>query len=293
MTKKRILPPELLAECAAAHDLFLSKKNELKLSQKKIADAAGMTPAAVNLYFKGINPLNTKFAAVLARMLDEPVSAFSPRLAEEIASLTGGPPKAAAVSGASAAEKVMEMIRKHAGKNLDSDAQEKIAAAALTAASEAQGKVIQADFSGLKARPEEIVIRQYDVRASMGHGQVPSDYNEVIRNLIIREDVLREKGVSYTSPHALAMITGWGQSMEGTINDKDPLIVDKGINEFAGDGIYVLTWFEHLYIKRIQFLDAERFLLISDNPKHKDQEARMEDVTIHAKVLMIWNARKA
>lgn len=293
MTKKRILPPELLAECAAAHDLFLSKKNELKLSQKKIADAAGMTPAAVNLYFKGINPLNTKFAAVLARMLDEPVSAFSPRLADEISSLTTGPAKAVAVSGVSAAEKVMEMIRKHAGKSLDADAQEKIAAAALTAASEAQGKVIQADFSGLKARPDEVVIRQYDVRASMGHGQVPNDYNEVIRNLIIREDVLREKGVSYTSPHALAMITGWGQSMEGTINDKDPLIVDKGVNEFAGDGIYVLTWLEHLYIKRIQFLDAERFLLISDNPKHKDQEARMEDVTIHAKVLMIWNARKA
>lgn len=293
MTKKRILPPELLAECAAAHELFLSKKNELKLSQKKIADEAGMTPAAVNLYFKGINPLNTKFAAVLARMLDEPVSAFSPRLADEIASLTKGPDKAAVISGASAAEKVMEMIRKHAGKNLDSDAQEKIAAAALTAASQAQGKVVEADFSGLKARPEEIVIRQYDVRASMGHGQVPNDYNEVIRNLIIREDVLREKGVTYTSPHALAMITGWGQSMEGTINDKDPLIVDKGVTEFAGDGIYVLTWLEHLYIKRIQFLDAERFLLISDNGKHKDQEARIEDVIIHAKVLMIWNARKA
>jgi transcriptional regulator with XRE-family HTH domain len=217
MTKKRILPPELIAECAAAHDLFLSKKNELKLSQKKIADAAGMTPAAVNLYFKGINPLNTKFAAVLARMLDEPVSAFSPRLAEEISLLTTGPAKTTAVPGVSAAEKVMEMIRKHAGKSLDADAQEKIAAAALTAASEAQGKVIQADFSGLKARSDELVIRQYDVRASMGHGQVPNDYNEVIRNLIIREDVLREKGVSYTSPHALAMITGWGQSMEGNI----------------------------------------------------------------------------
>ncbi|MCK8669384.1 XRE family transcriptional regulator [Pseudomonas azerbaijanoccidens] len=293
MTKKRILPPELIAECAAAHDLFLSKKNELKLSQKKIADEAGMTPAAVNLYFKGINPLNTKFAAVLARMLDEPVSAFSPRLAGEIASLTSAPAKPSGAVASSAAEKVMEMIRKHAGKNLDVDAQEKIAAAALSAAGEAQGKVIQADFSGLKARPEEIVIRQYDVRASMGHGQVPAEYNEVIRNLIIREDVLREKGITYTSPHSLAMITGWGQSMEGTINDKDPLIVDKGVNEYAGDGIYVLTWHEHLFIKRIQLLDSERFLLVSDNPHVRDQEARIEDVTVHAKVLLIWNARKA
>ncbi|EXF45239.1 Cro/CI family transcriptional regulator [Pseudomonas sp. BAY1663] len=141
-------------------------------------------------------------------------------------------------------------------------------------------------------RPEEILIPQYDVRGAMGHGQVPADYNEAIRNLVIREDVLREKGVTYTSPEALAMITGWGQSMEGTINDKDPVIVDRGVNEFIGEGVYVLTWHGLLYIKRVQQKDAEHFWLISDNPKNKDLEARIEDVTIHAKVLLVWNAKK-
>lgn len=194
---------------------------------------------------------------------------------------------------ASSADLVAQMLARH-GKNLPSEARQKIADAVRDTAEEVSlGNVIQADFSGLKARPEEIIIRQYDVRASMGHGQVPGDYNEVIRNLIIREDVLREKGITYSSPHSLAMITGWGQSMEGTINDKDPLIVDKGVNEFAGDGIYVLTWHEHLYIKRLQMLDSERFLLVSDNPNIRDLEARIDDVTVHAKVLLIWNARKA
>ncbi|MDY7554255.1 MULTISPECIES: XRE family transcriptional regulator [unclassified Pseudomonas] len=193
----------------------------------------------------------------------------------------------------SSADLVAQMLARH-GKNLPSEARQRIADAVRDAAEEViSGNVIQADFSGLKARPEEIIIRQYDVRASMGHGQVPGDYNEVIRNLVIREDVLREKGITYTSTHSLAMITGWGQSMEGTINDKDPLIVDKGVNEYAGDGIYVLTWHEHLFIKRIQMLDSERFLLVSDNPHVRDQEARIEDVTVHAKVLLIWNARKA
>lgn len=84
MTKKRILPPDRLAECKAAHDLFLAKKNELKLSQRKVAEAAGMTAAAVNLYFKGINPLNAQFAAVLSELLQEPVAKFSPRLAAEM-----------------------------------------------------------------------------------------------------------------------------------------------------------------------------------------------------------------
>lgn len=192
----------------------------------------------------------------------------------------------------SAADLVTQMLARH-GKNLGDEARQKIAEAVRETADEVSASnVIQADFSGLKATPDEIVIRQYDIRGSMGHGQIPPDYKEVIRNLIISEDVLREKGVTYTSKHSLAMITGWGQSMEGTINDKDPVIVDRGVNEFIGDGVYVITWHDMLYIKRLQVFDAERFWLISDNEKHKDQEARIEDVTIHAKVLLVWNARK-
>lgn len=87
MTKKRALPPDRIAECTAAHELFLAKKNRFKLSQKKIAEMAGITPAAVNLYFKGINPLNAQFAAVLSRALGEPVERFSKRLAKEIADM--------------------------------------------------------------------------------------------------------------------------------------------------------------------------------------------------------------
>lgn len=189
------------------------------------------------------------------------------------------------------ADLVQEMLAKH-GKGLSEAARSQIVRAVETVEPETPSNVISHDFSGLRARPEEILIPQYDVRAAMGHGQVPADYNEAIRNLVIREDVLREKGVTYTSPEALAMITGWGQSMEGTINDKDPVIVDRGVNEFIGEGVYVLTWHGLLYIKRLQQKDADNFWLISDNPNNKDLEARIEDVTVHAKVLLVWNARK-
>lgn len=261
--------------------------------KRDIATSCGISYEAVRQWFAGdTGNIKNENLVQLADKYDTTV--------DWLLSGKGEPPRRGDASthgksqvNSGAAEKVMEMIRKHAGKSLDAEAQEKIAAAALTAAGEAQGKVIQADFSGLKAKPEEIVIRQYDVRASMGHGQVPSDYNEVIRNLIIREDVLREKGVTYTSPHSLAMITGWGQSMEGTINDKDPVIVDRGVNEFVDDGIYVITWQEMLYIKRLQIHDAEHFDMISDHEKHKDRVVPIDDVTIHAKVLLIWNARKA
>ncbi|TWH63870.1 hypothetical protein LX59_03034 [Azomonas agilis] len=92
MSKKKPLSDDLRAECVAANALFLSKKNELKLSQKKIADALGITPAGVSLYLSAVNPLNAKFAAAFARLIKEPVEAFSPRLAQEIAAIAKGMP---------------------------------------------------------------------------------------------------------------------------------------------------------------------------------------------------------
>jgi len=88
MTKKKPLSGDLLAECQAAHALFLKKKHELNLSQKKIADAAGISAPAVNLYFKGTNALNLQFAMVLSRLLDEPIEKFSERLARQRLQIT-------------------------------------------------------------------------------------------------------------------------------------------------------------------------------------------------------------
>jgi transcriptional regulator with XRE-family HTH domain len=87
MSKKKPLTPELQAECSAANELFLAKKNEMKLTQKKIADAAGISPAAVAQYLNGTNPLNAKFAVTLSRLINEPVEKFSQRLAAEIADM--------------------------------------------------------------------------------------------------------------------------------------------------------------------------------------------------------------
>lgn len=92
MSKKKPLTPELTAECRAANALFLAKKNELKLSQKKIADEIGISPAGVAQYLNGTNPLNAKFAAAFSRLIAEPVDKFSPRLAAEIARIAQAAP---------------------------------------------------------------------------------------------------------------------------------------------------------------------------------------------------------
>ena len=274
--------------------LVLARKPEVGARgfKRDIATTCGVSYEAVRQWFAGdTGNIKNENLSAIAEGYDTTV--------DWLLSGKGEPPRRSASGKASveptksAADLVQQMLAKH-GKNLSDDARQKIAEAVEETASEVKsGNVIPADFSGLRARPDEVLIPQYDIRAAMGHGQVPPEYNETIRNLIVREDVLREKGVTYTALNALAVITGWGQSMEGTINDKDPVIVDRGVNEFVGDGIYVLTWHGLLYIKRVQMCDEDHFWLISDNEKHKDQQARIDDVAIHAKVLLIWNARKA
>lgn len=294
MTKKKDLSPELKAECEAAKRLFTQKKNALGLTQAKVAEAADISPAGVAMYLNGTNPLNAKFAVVLSRLLQEPVDRFSPRLAAELSQMRGAQVKSAEGSGSTAAEKVLEMLRKHGGKSLDATAQDKIARAVADSLSEASTPSAPASQAAIMVAPGhgDISIPQYDIRAAMGHGQVPAEYSEVIRNVVIREEVLREKGVTYTAAQALAMITGWGQSMEGTINDKDPVIVDRGVNEYQGEGVYVLTWHGDLLIKRLQRQDEDHVWLISDNRNYEKQAARIDDVIIHAKVLLVWNAKK-
>ncbi|MGP9826874.1 LexA family transcriptional regulator [Ectopseudomonas khazarica] len=292
MTKKRILPPDRLAECEAAHELFLSKKNELSLSQKKIADAAGMTPAAVNLYFKGINPLNAKFATVLARLLEVPVESFSPRLANEIRGLRAQPTETGA------AEKVMAMLKQHAGKSLDDAVRRKIADAVVdgltdTTTAPPADNVIVADFSRRPLVGDEIRIAHYDVQGAMGNGKLVHDFPEMFRDVTVSQQHLRELGVTYKDPAHLKLITGVGQSMAPTIQDKDPLIVDASIREFVGDGIYAFTWQGHFYIKSLQVVDAEHFKMISKAEElYPPVEIRIDETYIQARVLLVWNAKR-
>lgn len=269
-------------------DRVIARMRQLNLSATDISKLTGVSKATVSFWVNGTNGAKGKNLLALAKALE-----CSPDwLSDGTGSAGSGEDSA---PGSSTADLVAQMLASKAGKNLSEKAREMMLAAAVEADNPdaTNPDYLPASYGSLRPRQEEILIPQYDVRGAMGHGQVPADYNEAVRNLVVREEILREKGVTYTSPTALAMITGWGQSMEGTINDKDLVIVDRGITEFIGEGIYVITWHQELYIKRLMRLDEDRFRLISDNQHYENQTARIDDVTIHAKVLLIWNAKKA
>jgi len=153
--------------------------------------------------------------------------------------------------------------------------------------------VIAANFAA-KAKGD-IDIPQYDVVGSMGPGQVaPSDYIETIKNITVRTEYLREQGVSYSRAENLAVVTGFGESMEKTFTSGDPLIIDKGVNEVVVDGVYLFSLDGVLYIKRLQRL-PKMIRMISDNdafPPYDIKGAELDLLRIHARVLLAWNSRK-
>jgi len=156
MKKKRILSPDRIAECLAAKELFLAKKNELGLNQRKVADAVGISPAAVAMYFNGENPLNAKFATALAELLKEPVARFSPRLAEEISYLS----RSAEVRPAGTRIEVA-MMEPGTGQSPSSD-----------------------DYA---------LIRQYSAQGECGGG-ILNDHVEVSGSLAFKRDWLKRMG---------------------------------------------------------------------------------------------------
>lgn len=191
----------------------------------------------------------------------------------------------------STANIVKQMLAKH-GKGLSVDARQKIAdAIEEKSAEQAASNVATVDFSRPGQVGDEVWIAHYDVRAAMGGGQIPHDYPEMLQDIRVSPRHLREMGVTFKEHYHLKMITGWGQSMAPTIKDRDPLLVDITIREFTGDGIYLFSHDEMLYVKRLQKKGRERFKMISDNKHHDPEEIRVDDTHILARVLYVWNGQ--
>ncbi|PIT48576.1 hypothetical protein BHC51_04765 [Snodgrassella alvi] len=85
--KKRPLTPEELLEAKKLNEIYKAKKKELNLNQLKVGNLMEISQGAVNHYLNGINALNYEAASQFAKILQVPVSDFSPRLAKKIQTL--------------------------------------------------------------------------------------------------------------------------------------------------------------------------------------------------------------
>ena len=250
-------------------------------SQKDFANLHGLDASYLSQILNGHRNLGEKAATTLEQKIGlAPGTLVTPKGA--IAPQAIAP----AAVAKSATDLVKEMLAK-AGKGVSPETRKRL----LAAAEEKPSNVVTVDFSRPGQVGDEVWIAHYDVRAAMGAGQIPHEYPEMLQDIRVSPSHLREIGVRFEEHFHLKMITGWGQSMAPTIKDRDPLLVDVTIREFTGDGIYLFSHDEMLYVKRLQKKGKERFKMISDNERHDPEEIRVDDTHILARVLYVWNGQ--
>ncbi len=265
------------------------------VSKKNLADDFSVKPPSIQGWVKNGRIDKSKLMDVIAYFSDvvgpehwglRPGFSYE-NLADGSDDDPGADRNSAHKQASTASDMVRQMLAAK-GKNLSDSARASLLAAAEQSDS---GNVITVDFSRPGQVGDEVWIAHYDVRAAMGGGQIPHEYPEMLQDIRVSPKHLRDLGVTFKEHFHLKMITGWGQSMAPTIKDRDPLLVDITIREFTGDGIYLFSHDDMLYVKRLQKKGKDRFKMISDNKHHDPEDIRVDDTHILARVLYVWNGQ--
>jgi len=200
-----------------------------------------MTPSAVNLYFKGINPLNAQFAAVLSEQLQEPVERFSPRLAEEIDKLTRAAPERPAVM--SNAVLVGPMDVWDDDTPLDDDE-------------------VYVPF-----------LKEVELSAGTGRTAIEQSPKQKLR---FGKMTLRRQGVQ---PSEAVCVTVAGNSMEPVLPDGSTVGVDRGTTSITDGKMYALDHGGQLRVKTLYRLPGGGIRMRSFNrEEHPDEEYTPADM---------------
>lgn len=129
---------------------------------------------------------------------------------------------------------------------------------------------------------------------SAGRGRLVSEAPYVVRHLDVLESWARTT-LGCADPSRVKLLTCVGDSMEGTIKDRDVVFVDLAQSHFSHPGIYVLSVGDALLIKRLDMTVTGDLEVISDNrEKYSPQRVHASDldqVTIAGKVVGWWTLR--
>ena len=145
----------------------------------------------------------------------------------------------------------------------------------------------------LDAHHDNIVIPQLSATGSMGKGILADlEHDTIVSHVSVNTLWIRENLASISSPSNLAMITGYGDSMEDTFSHGDVLFVDSGVDEIKMDAVYVLNLNDELYIKRLQRRPDGSILMISDNAKYQPctiHNSEKDTFQVLGRIVGIWN----
>lgn len=150
---------------------------------------------------------------------------------------------------------------------------------------------IQAPATSVSKNDADVVhIPYYDTGGAMGHGIVLRDQPGVIREMSVSKEWLQSNVKGYTSADNLCLVTGFGDSMRPLFMSGDPVIVDKGVTEFRGDGLYFFRVDGEGFIKRLQSIPGRGLRVISENPSYESWniDKATTDFQVLGKVIKAW-----
>ncbi|WP_265498458.1 LexA family transcriptional regulator [Providencia rustigianii] len=145
-----------------------------------------------------------------------------------------------------------------------------------------------AEHSPLIARNEHNTLRLLDVYAKAGpSGFMNNEFPDTIRSIEFSSEKVFEL-FGRKSLKGIEMINISGDSMSPAINPRDVVFVDTHNECFDGDGVYVFSFENALFIKRLQRVKGKKLAVKSDNSAYETfyiEESEMHDLKIIGKVI--------
>ncbi|EPP1210983.1 LexA family transcriptional regulator [Proteus mirabilis] len=135
---------------------------------------------------------------------------------------------------------------------------------------------------------EHTTLKLMDVYAKAGPGGfINNDFPDTIKSIEFSPEKVFEL-FGRKSLKGIEIINISGDSMSPAINPRDVVFVDTHNEFFDGDGVYIFSFENSLFIKRLQRVKGRKLAVKSDNPAYETfyiEESEMCDLRIIGKVI--------
>ncbi|RYY67202.1 MAG: helix-turn-helix domain-containing protein [Chitinophagaceae bacterium] len=245
--KKRQLTATEQAECAALKKIYMAKRKELGLTQEKLAESFGMSQTGVSMYLNGHNALNVMSAARFSSLLNEPVSTFSPRIADLIERLS----KITVTTDAVAEDRSTEMVL----------------------------PPIKVWDESTPLEDDEVYVPFLEeIELDAGHGKFAiEESNERLLRFAKRD--LRNNGVQFSMAKC---VTVRGRSMLPVLKDGATVGVNTGrasLSDVVDGDLYAINHNGHLRIKQLYRLPTGVRFRSFNRDEYPDEDYTYRDIT--------------
>lgn len=136
---------------------------------------------------------------------------------------------------------------------------------------------------------EFVFVPRYNVTAAAGHGAWNEEENPMFAVSFRRYWIINHLKAD---PKRLSVISVFGDSMEGVLNDKDIILINHDDND-PREGIYVLRIDGQLIVKRVQRLPGAQLRITSTNTAYEPFLVNLMKVPSDFEVIgrVVWFGR--